>query len=214
STLLQPPARVLGRDDGHYVGRVLGVAQHVDDVVAGVDDVLQRLGFGWRHELSRVISREGTPMLPTRSRRGVLLTPPPIDYCDSRKVERETTISSRPVGGAMAFQGSARGATFPRLALAIASVILSVPLAAQWVGYPTAGAPRKADGSVNMTAPAPRLATGQPDFSGIWISDRTEPGKETISDVSTLPSGWQMQNLGANMEGGLPYQPWQLPIVK
>jgi len=114
----------------------------------------------------------------------------------------------------MAFQGSARGATFPRLALAIASVILSVPLAAQWVGYPTAGAPRKADGSVNMTAPAPRLATGQPDFSGIWISDRTEPGKETISDVSTLPSGWQMQNLGANMEGGLPYQPWQLPIVK
>jgi len=112
----------------------------------------------------------------------------------------------------MAFQVSAR--SFPRMALAIASVLVSAPLVAQWVGYPTAGVPRKADGSVNMTAPAPRLATGRPDFSGIWISDRTEPGKETISDVSTLPSGWQMQNLGASMEGGLPYQPWQLPIVK
>lgn len=114
----------------------------------------------------------------------------------------------------MAFLFSARSTAFPRMAFAVAIAIVSGPLAAQWVGYPTAGVPRKADGSVNMTAPAPRMATGQPDFSGIWISDRTEPGKETISDVSTLPSGWQMQNLGVNMEGGLPYQPWQLPIVK
>jgi hypothetical protein len=100
------------------------------------------------------------------------------------------------------------------VAAALAVVLASAPAAAQWVGYATAGVPRKADGKVDMTAPAPRLANGKPDFSGIWISDRTEAGQETISDASTLPSGWQMANMGVAMEGGLPYQPWQIPIVK
>ncbi len=100
------------------------------------------------------------------------------------------------------------------VAVALAAFFAWAPVAAQWVGYPTAGVPRKADGTVDMTAPAPRLANGKPDFSGIWISDRTEEGQETINDASTLPSGWQMANMGAAMEGGLPYQAWQLPIVK
>jgi len=89
---------------------------------------------------------------------------------------------------------------------------VSAPAAAQWVGYPTAHVPRKADGTVDMTAPAPRLANGKPDFSGIWISDRTEPGKETISDTSSLPSGRHMANMGVDFEGGLPYQSLQLSI--
>jgi hypothetical protein len=100
------------------------------------------------------------------------------------------------------------------VAAALAVLLVSAPAAAQWVGYATAGVPRKADGKVDMTAPAPRLASGKPDFSGIWISDRTEAGQETISDASALPSGWQMANMGVAMEGGLPYQPWQIPIVK
>jgi len=103
---------------------------------------------------------------------------------------------------------------FSTAALALAALLASVPAAAQWVGYPTAGVPRKADGKVDMTAPAPRLTNGKPDFSGIWISDRTEPGQETISDTSSLPSGRHMANMGVDFEGGLPYQPWQLPIVK
>src|SRR5580700_11264758 len=57
----------------------------------------------------------------------------------------------------------------------IAFVILGSPLAsthlaAQWVKYPTAGVPRKADGKIDMSAPSPRLADGKPDFSGVWMT--------------------------------------------
>jgi hypothetical protein len=99
-------------------------------------------------------------------------------------------------------------------AVALAALLASVPAAAQWVGYPTAGVPRKADGKVDMTASTPRLPNGKPDLSGIWISDRTEEGQEPITDASSLPSGRHMANMGVDMEGGLPYQPWQIPIVK
>jgi hypothetical protein len=98
-------------------------------------------------------------------------------------------------------------------AVLLGSSLAWTPLAAQWLNNPTAGVPRKADGKVNMTAPAPRMADGKPDLSGIWISDRTPEGEEPISDASTLSSSPKMANMGADMPGGLPYQPWQLPIV-
>jgi hypothetical protein len=96
----------------------------------------------------------------------------------------------------------------------LGSSLASAPLLAQWLDYPTAGVPRKADGSVDMTAPTPRMPSGKPDFSGIWISDRTPEGEETRSDVSNLSSSRHMANLGVDMPGGLPYQPWLIPIVK
>jgi hypothetical protein len=107
-----------------------------------------------------------------------------------------------------------RRASLAPLAVVLVASLAAAPVTAQWVGYPTAAVPRKADGKVDMAAPAPRMANGKPDFSGIWISDRTEEGQETISDASTLPSGRHMANMGVDMEGGLPYQPWQIPIVK
>jgi hypothetical protein len=98
--------------------------------------------------------------------------------------------------------------------LILSSLLASTPSTAQWMGYATAGAPRKADGTVNMSAPTPRLQGGKPDFSGIWISDRTPKGEESPSDTSTLPSSRLMANMGADFPDGLPYQSWQLPIVE
>jgi hypothetical protein len=94
------------------------------------------------------------------------------------------------------------------------SCLAAMPVAAQWINYATAGVPRKADGSVDMSAPAPRMADGKPDFSGIWISDRTPDGEETPSDASNLSSSRQMANIGVDLPDGLPYQPWLVPIVE
>lgn len=52
-------------------------------------------------------------------------------------------------------------------ALFVALFALSAP--AQWVTFPTPGVPRTADGKPNLSAPAPRMPDGHPDFSGIWI---------------------------------------------
>ena len=99
----------------------------------------------------------------------------------------------------------------PFIAL-LSSSLAAVPAAAQWIGYATAGVPRTADGKVDMAAPAPRMQDGKPDFSGIWIS--AKQNEDVASDGHDLNSSRYMQNFGRDMEGGLPYQAWQLPIVK
>jgi hypothetical protein len=96
--------------------------------------------------------------------------------------------------------------------LAACAVLGSSVASAQWLDNPTSGVPRRADGTVDMTAPAPKLTDGKPDFSGIWISAKAD--QDIASDGHDLGSGPQMANIGVSLEGGLPYQAWQLPIVK
>src|SRR4051812_1604403 len=103
----------------------------------------------------------------------------------------------------------------------LGTLLVSTSLNAQWIKYPTAGVPRKADGSVNMIAPTPRMADGKPDFSGIWMTG--EPNRpvtggvgpdEKPGDPKAITASRQMSNIGVDIPGGLPYQPWLVPIVK
>jgi hypothetical protein len=104
------------------------------------------------------------------------------------------------------------------IAIVIGSSSLAArPAAAQWVGYPTADVPRKVDGTVDMTAPAPRMANGMPDFSGIWVAGdgNREQGTEVeASDGTDVGTSRYMANMGVDLPGGLPYQAWLVPIVK
>jgi hypothetical protein len=98
----------------------------------------------------------------------------------------------------------------------LGTLVTSNHLAAQWMNYPTAGVPRRADGKVNMTAPTPRMADGKPDFSGIWTT--AEPNRPTTGDEpgdpTAITASRQMRDIGVDLQGGLPYQPWLVPIVK
>ena len=98
--------------------------------------------------------------------------------------------------------------------------IIAAPAAGfgQWLHYPTADAPRNADGSPNLTAPTPRLPDGKPDLSGIW-----RPGKKTqckndagqfVECGLEIGGSPLIRNIGADLPGGLPYQPWAAALVK
>jgi len=76
-------------------------------------------------------------------------------------------------------------------------VASTVPARAQWLTYADPRAPRTADGKVNLTAPAPRLANGTPDFSGIWGA----------------PDGKYLANLGADGIEILMH-PWAAQLYK
>src|SRR5215467_13874733 len=79
---------------------------------------------------------------------------------------------------------------FPLL-MSIAAAGVSV--GAQWKNERTAGAPRTADGKINMTAPAPR-SNGKPDLSGIW-QVQAEPRGPGLFGLGESPNVKYFRNI-------------------
>jgi hypothetical protein len=88
----------------------------------------------------------------------------------------------------------------------------------QWLRYPTDGVPRKADGKPDLAAATPRLPDGKPDLSGIWHAanpNRCTPGSGQFIECGTEIGGSPLGgNLGRNLPGGLPYQPWAATLAQ
>ena len=67
--------------------------------------------------------------------------------------------------------------------VAVVTVLLSAPLAAQWLTQPTPGIPRTADGKPNLAAPAPRTPDGKPDLSGVWTKISPKYSRNIAADL-------------------------------
>ncbi len=116
--------------------------------------------------------------------------------------------------------------------LAPALVLLAAPLAvlAQWPNYPTPGVPKTPDGKPNLEGPVPRAPDGHPDLSGIWAYYRDRPGRGARPQGRgggptgrggggtglgpVAPGSNPFFNIGADIKGGLPFQPWALELRK
>ena len=72
--------------------------------------------------------------------------------------------------------------TYRATAIAI-SLFIGHLGSAQWLGYPTPGLPRKADGKVDLSAPAPRMPDGKPDFNGAWTRISPKYGRNIAADL-------------------------------
>jgi hypothetical protein len=96
--------------------------------------------------------------------------------------------------------------------LVVVSAICAVwapGLSAQWPKYPDQNVPRKADGTVDMDAPTPRMPDGKPDLSGTWENTGRGPGQQPKQalGLDEKPHA-TFANVGAGFKDGLPFQPW------
>ena len=114
------------------------------------------------------------------------------------------------------------------LAVTLGILAASGAVAAQWFNFPSPGAPRTANGQVDLSAPTPRLANGRPDLSGVWMTGEPACVIRGLMPVSALRKlipptlkcpirtasfSRQSINLGIDMPDGLPYQPWLAKLV-
>jgi hypothetical protein len=68
---------------------------------------------------------------------------------------------------------------------------------------------------MDMSAATPRMTDGKPDFSGVWTSDEVDPRRPGVPpNPRDATTSRRMINLGVDLPGGLPYQPWLAALVK
>ena len=73
------------------------------------------------------------------------------------------------------------------------------------------------DGKIDLRAPAPRTADGKPDLSGVWETiGGPRPAKAVAAEGTgeLPPSGSIFGDVGDQIPGGAPYQPWAAELVK
>jgi hypothetical protein len=104
---------------------------------------------------------------------------------------------------------------------AVVFVVTASPLLlAQWPSYTLPGTPKLADGKVNLAGPPPRTADGKVDLSGVWETNAGRRGGRGAAPVAAEgtgelpPSGSIFGNVGDQIPGGAPYQPWAAELVK
>ena len=91
----------------------------------------------------------------------------------------------------------------------------TVPLAAQWLHYPTPGVPRSPDGKPNLSAPTPRAADGKPDLSGLWSPGQTRlTGRgKSFANANGRDLNSAFFDVAWGLKDGLPYQPWAAELA-
>ena len=99
--------------------------------------------------------------------------------------------------------------------VAVACIAVARPLRAQWPAHPDPGIPRTADGRPNLEAPTPRTPDGKPDLSGVWLNEWFYGGQVRQPPASPAgePPPSAFADVGANMPGGLPFQPWAKELM-